>query len=103
MVLNHSHSPFKFSPLLPVYQVLREDLTEGQRVRAFTVTSGGRMAAQGESIGNKFIGMLDRVYRAGTTLAFEVTLAAPGAACLIPCPPHSGHGTPSATTPVKYR
>lgn len=67
--------------------VLRENLTEGQRIATFTVTTGSsssdgeqlQIAVQGSSIGNKFIGMLDQVYTAGSKLTFTVTAAAKGA------------------------
>ena len=62
--------------------VLQEDLTTGQRVRAFTVsatTSDGAvtagLAANGTSIGHKFIGALDKVYPAGTKLTLTITSA----------------------------
>ena len=59
--------------------VLQEDLTTGQRVRAFTVSAttsdGTVMTANGTSIGNKFIGTLDRVYPAGTKLTLTITSA----------------------------
>jgi alpha-L-fucosidase len=68
--------------------VLREDLTEGQLISSFTVTSGSgegeqpqsEVAVQGSSIGNKFIGMFEQVYKAGSQLTFQVTAGAKGMA-----------------------
>jgi hypothetical protein len=89
--------------------VLRENLTDGQLITAFKVsasTAGSRrhgaggngergggaagsmwptstqVTVQGQSIGNKFIGLLDRVYGAGTALRFEVTASGPGASMI---------------------
>lgn len=70
--------------------VLRENLVDGQLIQGFTVTASFTnganegsheqvVAVQGSSIGNKFIGMLDKVYSAGTTLKFQVTASAHGA------------------------
>eukprot|EP01046_Picozoa_sp_COSAG06_P067256 COSAG06_NODE_17352_length_946_cov_1.161747_1_plen_196_part_00 len=71
--------------------VIKEDLTTGQRVRSFTVTtklassdahpnhSTGiqvQTVANGTSIGNKFIALLDRAYPAGTTLSLSIDHAA---------------------------
>eukprot|EP01052_Picozoa_sp_SAG31_P041190 SAG31_NODE_6178_length_2136_cov_0.998036_2_plen_403_part_00 len=57
--------------------VLKEDLSAGQRVRSFTVTAKASAAAlqtvaNGTSIGNKFIALLDKVYPAGTTLTLSL-------------------------------
>jgi hypothetical protein len=75
--------------------VLRENMTQGQLISGFTVTTSTStntarspqsvqvaVAVQGASIGNKFIGMLDRVYPAGSKLTFTTTAAAKGAAML---------------------
>lgn len=70
--------------------VLRENLVDGQLIQGFTVTASSAngtfegaheqaVAVQGSSIGNKFIGMLDKVYSAGTTLKFQATASARGA------------------------
>ena len=71
--------------------VIKEDLTTGQRVRSFTITtklassdahpnhSTGiqvQTVANGTSIGNKFIALLDRAYPAGTTLTLSIDHAA---------------------------
>lgn len=70
--------------------VLRENLVDGQLIQGFTVAASSAngtvdsaheqaVAVQGSSIGNKFIGMLDKVYGAGTTLKFQATSSGHGA------------------------
>ena len=72
--------------------VLRENMVGGQLIEGFTVTATSTnstfegaaheqvaVAVQGSSIGNKFIGMLDKVYSGGTTLKFQATASAHGA------------------------
>lgn len=84
--------------------VLRENITQGQLISGFTVTSVSaegegaeqlQVAVQGGSIGNKFIGMLDQIYPAGSKLTFTATAGAKAA--MVSAQLYNCSRTPQAT------
>jgi hypothetical protein len=81
--------------------VLKEDLSKGQRVRSFTVTAKVSVAysqtvANGTSIGNKFIALLNQPYPAGTTLTLNIDRAV-GAAAMTSFAGYNCSQTPTPT------